>query len=133
MSRENTEAVSRFVHAFNVRDVDAIVEMAAPSCVIVAQRSATEGAFTGPDGARRWAEGAFGWAPDAQFVVERVLLAPDDRVVVLGRQTGTGGFGGVPFDVPLAVVVEIEEGLLKRADAHYVTHAEALAAAGLSA
>jgi hypothetical protein len=34
--------------------------------------------------------------------------------------------------VPLAVVAEVEGGLLKKADAHYTTHADALAAAGLS-
>ncbi|MBA3606461.1 MAG: nuclear transport factor 2 family protein [Acidimicrobiia bacterium] len=132
MSRQNTEAVGRFVDAFNARDVDAIVEMAAPSCVIIAQRSKIEGAFTGPDGARRWAEATYEWAPDSHFVVERVLPTGDDRVVVLGRQTGTAGLGGVPFDVPLAVVAEVDKGLLKKADAHYATHAEALAAAGLA-
>lgn len=132
MSQQNIEAVGRFVDAFNTRDVDAMVEMAAPGCVIVAQRSKLEGAFTGRDGVRRWAESSYEWAPDARFFVKRVLPAGDDRVVVLGRQTGTAGVGGPTFDVPLAVVAEIERGFLKKVDAEYATHAEALAAVGLS-
>jgi ketosteroid isomerase-like protein len=132
MSQPNIEAVRRFVDAFNARDVDALVEMAAPGCVIVAQRSKLEGEFTGRDGVRRWAESSYEWAPDARFVVERALPAGDDRVVVLGRQTGTAGVGGATFDAPLAVVAEVEMGLLKKAHAQYATHAEALAAVGLS-
>jgi hypothetical protein len=132
MSRETVESVGRFVEAFNAHDVEALVEMSAQSCVIIAQRSALEGAFTGPDGVRRWAEGAFEWAPDSRFLVERVVTVGDSRVVVLGRQTGTASEGGTPFDVPLAVVVEVEDGLLKKADAHYATHAEALEAVGLA-
>ena len=132
MSQQNIERVGRFVDAFNAHDVDAIVEMAAPDCVIVGQRSSLEGPFAGHEGVRRWAESAYEWAPDSRMVVERTLPAGDDRVVVLGRQTGTAGLGGAPFDVPLAVVAELEKGLLKKADARYGTHASALAAVGLS-
>ncbi len=132
MSEETLEAVHRFVDAFNAGDVGGMVEMVAPDCVIVAQRSRLEGAFTGREGVRRWAESAFEWAPDSRMVVERTLSASDDRVVVLGRQTGTARVGGVPFDVPLAVILKLETGLLKRAEAQYPTHAEALRAAGLA-
>ncbi len=132
MSRQNIERVGRFVDAFNAHDVDAMLELTTPDCVIVGQRSSLEGAFTGHEGVRRWAETAYEWAPDSRMVVERTLPAGDDRVVVLGRQTGTAGLGGASFDVPLAVVAELEQGLLKNADAHYATHASALAAAGLS-
>ena len=131
MPEQNAEIVVRFVEAFNARDVDAMVEMTAPDCEIVAQRSKIEGAFTGPDAVRRWAESSYEWASDARFLVERVVPAEGDRIVVLGRQTGTARVGGAPFDVPLAVVVEVEAGRMKRADAHFSTHAEALAAAGL--
>ena len=132
MSQQNIEAVARFIDAFNSRDVAAMVEMAATDCVIVAQRSKLEGAFTGRAGVRKWAERSWEWASDARFVVARVVPVGDRRVVVLGRQTGTADLGEAPFDVPLAVVAELEAGLLKRADAQYTTHAEALEAAGLA-
>ena len=129
MSQENIDAVGRFVGAFSARDVDAMVELAAPDCVIVAQRSALGGAFTD---IRHRAESAYEWAPDTRMVVERIVPAGDSCVVVLGRQTGTAGVDGPSFNAPLAVVAELEAALLKRAEAQYATHAEALAAAGLS-
>ncbi len=68
MSQKNIELVGRFVDAFNARDVDAIVEMAAARCEIIAQRSRIEGAYIGPDGARRWAESSYERAPDAHLL-----------------------------------------------------------------
>jgi ketosteroid isomerase-like protein len=133
VSQQNIDRVGRFVDAFNAHDVDAMLELTTPDCVIVSQRSGLEGPFTGRDGVRRWAETAYEWAPDSRMVVERTLPAGESRVVVLGRQTGSAGLGGAPFDVPLAVVAELEDGLLKKADAHYTTHASALAAIGLPA
>ncbi len=132
MSENDVHAVNRFIEAFNAQDVDTLVAMVTPDCVIVAQRSNLEGEFTGYDGVRRWAETAYEWAPDSRMFVEHTTTAKDGRVVVLGHQTGTAGAGGATFDVPLAVVAELETGLLKRAEAGYATHAEALAAVGLA-
>ena len=130
MSEKNIEIARRMLDAFNAHDVEALVELTSPDCLIVAQRSGIEGEFRGHDGVRRWAEGYFEIAPDARVVTKRVLAADGDRVVVLGRQMGTASMGGAPIDAPLAGVAELEAGLVKSLRA-YPSHAEALDAAGL--
>ena len=93
MSQENVETVHRFVDAFQAHDVGALIELFSPDCEIVALRSAFEGPFRGRDGVRRWAESVYEAAPDSGFVAERVIPARNERVVVLGRQTGHGPAG----------------------------------------
>ena len=131
MSEENLDVARRFGEAFSARDIDSLVEQASEDCVIVALRSEIEGAFVGRDGVRRWAEDHFGSAPDAEVTLERVVAVDDKRILALGRQRGTVHLGRVPFDGPLAIILEIRAGKLKRLTA-FPTHAEALEAAGLS-
>jgi len=131
MSQENEQAVRQFTDAFNARDIEALIGQTSPDCVIVARRSEIEGAFVGPDGVRRWAESYLEAAPDVKITVERVSDVDSDRVLVLGRQTGTALVGGAPFDAPLAILAERKEGRLSRFKA-FSTHTEALEAAGLS-
>ena len=131
MSQTSTEqAVREFADAFNARNIEAMVGLAATDCVIVALRSEIEGAFVGHDGVRQWAQGYFEVAPNVQITLERISEYESDRLVVLGRQAGTGQMGGVSFDSPLAILVETEEGLVKRLTA-YPSHSKALEAAGL--
>jgi ketosteroid isomerase-like protein len=132
MPEENLDIVRRFGQAFRARDIDSMVEQASEDCVIVSLRSEIEGAFVGRDGVRRWAEGHFDSAPDAEATLERVVAVDDERVLVLGRQRGTVRLGRAPFDGPLAIILEVDAGRLKRLTA-FPTHAEALDAAGLSA
>ena len=131
MAEDNLEAARGIIEAMNDHDVDAVVALATPDCVIVALRSAIEGAFEGHAGVRRWIETYVEAIPDVRFEVERLRAVDDHRVVLLGRQAGTASLGGAPFDEPMAGIGEFEGGLLKRWEA-YPSHAEALAAAGLS-
>lgn len=62
---------------------------------------------------------------------ERIVEAPDGRIVVLARQMGTAEVGGAPFDAPLAGIALIQSGLVESLTFH-PTHAAALKAAGLS-
>jgi ketosteroid isomerase-like protein len=75
---------------------------------------------------RTWTEQFEDWS----IRVERWIDAGADRVVALTRQTGTGRGSGVPVELNLGQVWEFEAGRLARTRA-YLTHAEALEAAGL--
>jgi ketosteroid isomerase-like protein len=76
---------------------------------------------------RTWTEQFDDWS----IRVERWIDAGEDRVVALTRQSGTGRGSGVPVDLNLGQVWDLEAGRVARMKA-YLTHAEALEAAGLS-
>jgi ketosteroid isomerase-like protein len=123
------ELVRKMIDAFARRDADAVVALTAPNCVVVAQRSMIEGAFEGPEGARRWVEGYYEAIPDARVEVDRIEKTGHNEVVVLGRQLGTAPTAGTLFEAPLAAIAKHEDGML----VHLVllpTHEEALAASG---
>jgi ketosteroid isomerase-like protein len=60
-----------------------------------------------------------------------LIDAGGDRVVALTYQSATGKESGVPVELSLGSVWEIEGGRLARVT-NYFSHAEALEAAGLS-
>jgi ketosteroid isomerase-like protein len=68
---------------------------------------------------------------DWSIRVERLIDVGEDRVVSLTVQTATGKESGVPVDMHIGQVVEVEDGRQVRIT-NYLTHAEALEAAGLS-
>ena len=104
--------VLRVLRAFNQRDLDALVEFCDPEVEIVVRRSALEGAFTGHDGAHRWAREALEWAPDYRFLLEDVRVV-DGVVHVTGRERGTGRVG-IPIDDPLDARVALRDGRIHR-------------------
>ena len=122
------EMAHELVGAFHRRDVEALVALTAPDCVIVAQRSTIEGAFEGHEGVRRWAAGYYELIPDATVELERVVLVSRSRVVVLGSQSGSAPIGGAAFEAPLAAIADHEGGRLKRL-VLLSSHEQALAAA----
>jgi ketosteroid isomerase-like protein len=69
--------------------------------------------------------------PDWSARVERLIDAGDDRVVALTSQSATGKGSGVPVELNLGMVFELEDGRIVRIR-NYQSHAEALEAAGLS-
>ena len=76
---------------------------------------------------RTWTEQFEDWS----LQVERLIDASDDRVVALTHQSGTGKASGVPVELNLGLVNELRDGRIIRIT-NYLTHAEALEAAGLS-
>lgn len=129
MAVASEKTAREFAEAFNERNVEALLERSAEDCVIIAQRSETEGPYAGHDGVRRWAEGYYELVPDVRIALDRVTELEDGRVLVLGRQSGTTA-RGAKFDAPLALVVEFEGGLM-RAMTAYATRAKALEAVGV--
>ena len=76
---------------------------------------------------RTWTDEFQDWS----IRVERLIDAGDDRVVALIRQSAMGKASGVPVELNMGQVSEFEDGRLIRVR-NYLSHAEALEAAGLS-
>jgi ketosteroid isomerase-like protein len=76
---------------------------------------------------RTWTEQFENWP----IRVERLIDAGGDRVVALTYQSATGKESAAPVELNLGQVWEIEGGRLARVT-NYLSHAEALEAAGLS-
>jgi ketosteroid isomerase-like protein len=76
---------------------------------------------------RIWTEGFEEWS----IRVERLIDAGDDRVVALTRQTATGKGSGVPVELYVGQVWELEDGRVARVT-NYMSQSDALKAAGLS-
>jgi ketosteroid isomerase-like protein len=117
------------LEAFGRRDVEAVVALTSPDCVIVALRSRLEGAFEGHDGVRRWVKGYYEIIPDARSEIERIIPTGRNEVVALGHQSGTAPKGGAAFEAPLAALAQHDDGKLVRL-VLFETHEEALAASG---
>ena len=75
---------------------------------------------------RSWTEDFEGWSAR----VERLIDAGNDRVVGFFHQSGTGKESGVPVEVRLATIYELEDGQIVRMRI-YLNPTEALEAAGL--
>ena len=77
---------------------------------------------------RTWTEGFEGWL----IQVERLIDADEDLVVALTRQSGTGkGAASRSSWIFFGLIYELKDGRVIRIT-NYLTHAEALEAAGLS-
>ena len=76
---------------------------------------------------RAWTEGFEDWS----IRVEQLIDAGDDRVVALTRQTALGKGSGVPVELYIGQVWEVEGARLARAT-NYMSQSDALEAAGLS-
>ena len=129
MAQDDLELVRSLFDAFSARDVERIVALTDPDVEIVSLRSALEGVFRGHDGVRRWARGLLDTAENS-WVEPDELRSANGRVLVIGRQGGRGNESGVPFEGPLAIVVEVRNGLLLRSQA-YASADEAREAVGL--
>jgi ketosteroid isomerase-like protein len=67
---------------------------------------------------------------DFRFEPEELADLGDGRVVVIGRQKGSGLSSGAAFDTDWAVLITLSAGLVSR-EQFFFDRAEALAAAGL--
>jgi ketosteroid isomerase-like protein len=135
MSRENVETVKRAVAAWNADDLDAyLAELDAevewhPSIEPGLEGKAT--VFRGHDGARR------GWREYRGEAWERLTVRPQefrdlgDSVLLLSQVELTAQTTGIEFSQEIGSLIEFRGGKIARVH-DYLTHAEALEAAGLS-
>jgi ketosteroid isomerase-like protein len=139
MSRENVELVRRTFDAFA-----AALERGDPGSIFESATVAADlewfvfpglpghpPSYRGRDGfmafMRTWTEDF----EDFSVKYERLLEAPENRVVALALQGATGKGSGAPVELHFGIVFEIEGGRVIRMR-HFPTGEEALEAAGLS-
>lgn len=111
MSEANLATFQRIIDAFARDDVDRALRDVDPEVVFEPQRAATEGAFVGHAGVRRFWE-------DTQEMFE--LFEPDytdvralgDRVLAAGTLTVKGRGSGVQVAIPIAFIAEFRDGVL---------------------
>jgi ketosteroid isomerase-like protein len=132
MSLENVEIVQLGIDAFNRRDVDVVAELTTADFAWFSAMAEAVGA-----GVYRGREGIEAYFADLSKTWEELRLLPGQvhdlghRVVVLGRIEGRGVGSGVPVDAPLGLIYELRGGKIALARG-YLSHAEALQAAGLA-
>ncbi len=138
MSEENVEIVRRWVE-----DFQAGMERGDPGAAfdsgalaedlewIPTARFPGPAVYRGREGFVEFMQTWIGSFADWSFRIERLIDAGDDQVVVLAHQRATGKGSGVPVELHLGQVQELEDGRVIRVR-NYLEHAEALEAAGLS-
>jgi ketosteroid isomerase-like protein len=136
MSRENVQTVQRAVDAWNADDLDAfLAELDADVEWHPAIEPGLEGQATiyrGPEGARMI------WRQDRGDAWERLTNRPQelrdlgDSVLALGHLELTARTTGIEFRQEVGEVFDLRAGKIVRIR-DFLTHAEALEAAGLSA
>ena len=135
MSQENVEVVQRAVEAWNADDLDAfLAELHAdlewhPSIEPGLEGTAT--IYRGHDGARK------AWREYRGEAWERLTSRPQEvrdlgeSVLLLGRIEFTARTTGIEFSQEIGELFELRGGKIVRAR-DFLTHADALEAAGLS-
>jgi ketosteroid isomerase-like protein len=139
MSEENVEVVQRLLEAFNAGwergDPGALFDSGTVAddleFVVFPGLPGHPPSYRGRDGftafMRIWTEDFEGWSIE----YERLIEAPDNRVVALTLQRATGKGSGAPVELHFGQVFEIEDGRVIRMR-NFPDFAEALEAAGLS-
>jgi ketosteroid isomerase-like protein len=126
----NLDVLRRAVEAINAGDAEAAVAVTHPDAVLEPLRSATEGAFVGHDGARRFIADTNETFDLFRLELSEVRDLGDDRVLFIGTITVRGRGSGVEAPIPAAAIAEFRDGLLWRYH-DFGDARRALAAAGL--
>ena len=131
MSQENIDAMRRGYDVFNRRDIDAWLEGFHPDVEVHDLAEIPDAPVRrGHEALREWVAMMEGIWVDARYEPEEFIEA-GEFVVVAVRAKGRGRGSGIPMDVPMFQVFEIQGGTVRRMWA-YLDRAEALEAVGLS-
>jgi ketosteroid isomerase-like protein len=134
MSQENLEIARRCFDAWNRDDLDAFLAEIDPEVVwYTAIEGAAEGddmVYRGHDGARQIWKDYRGEVFSQMGASETELIDLGDAVLRLGRLRVTGRTSGVEMESEFAQHVVVRDGLIV-SSRDYLSHAEALEAAGL--
>ena len=130
MSQKNVAVVRRAFEAFNARDVDGLVNMAAEDSEWLPFRAQLEGiVYRGHEGIRQFVSDM-----DEDWEAFRIdpLEFHDsrERVAVIGRVSALGRGSSVEIDSIAGFVLELHRGRIRRLTSHSVFEA-ALEAVGL--
>ena len=127
----NVDVLHRAVEAINTGDADAAVSVTHPEAVLEPLRAATEGAFVGHEGARKFIADTAETFDIFRLEVHEVRDLGENRLLFVGMITVRGRGSGVEAPIPAAAIAEFRDGLLW----HYHDYGDArraLEAAGLS-
>ena len=116
--------------AMNRLDVTALLDLVDESSVFEPLRSATEGAFVGPEGMRRFLADTAETFDLFKASYTDVRDLGEGRLLAIGTLRMRGRSSGVESDIPTAAIVEFRDGVL----VHYKDYGDArlaLKAAGL--
>jgi uncharacterized protein len=132
MSEENVKAVTRFIDAYNRRDVHALLQVLDPAvewrpALPLLLGEAT--VYRGHEGARAWLRSLYDVTDDAHVEYSEVRDL-GDRVLAIGRMHTRGKGSGAETDSPFAHVTDFKDGKAIRMWT-YLDPNEALEAAGL--
>ena len=131
MSQENVEVVRRFYRAMEDRDLAMIRTLARPDVEWIPDpKRVGEGPVRGVDNVARFFLDRSEMFQDLHLEAERFLDA-DDRVLVFLRVTGKGAASGAGFEIRIAHLLTLRDGMLVRGQG-FGDRNEALEAAGLS-
>jgi ketosteroid isomerase-like protein len=133
MSQENVETVRRTLAAWERGDVKAFLEDWHPESeffsTFMVQGEGDVRAFRGPQGMRQyWDEWHALWDLSVEVSETRDL---GDTVLVVAAMEVRGKGSGVKIESPLAYVIELDNGLLRKVHT-YLNLTEALKAVGLA-
>lgn len=129
MSEENLEVIRRLYRAMDARDTEAIAALTDPALEWVPDGRVGEGPVRGREEVIRFFADRAAMFEAIETEVER-LWEVGDRVLAFLRVTGKGGTSGVPFEIRVAHLWTIRDGLVVRGEGHG-DRDEGLEAAGL--
>lgn len=129
MSEENVEVVRRLYRAMNARDTAAFADLAHPALEWVPDERVGEAPVRGRENVIRWFSDLNEMFTDLRTETERVMET-DDQVLVFVRVIGSGMGSGAGFDIRIAHLWTLSDGLVVRGEG-YGDRDEALEAAGL--
>ena len=124
------ELFHRVAAALNRGDVEYAVRHSTEDVVLIAARSALEGAFVGHDGLRKFFADTATNFEVLQARYDDVRDLGEERVLAIGTIHIRGRGAGVETDVPVAGIATYREGKLSRWE-DYRERRAALKAAGL--
>ena len=114
MSQENVELFHRMNSAVNGGDVEWAIRHSTHDVLIVAARSAVEGAFVGHEGVRKFFADNTANFDVFQGRYDDVRDLGEDRVLAIGTIHIRGRGAGIETDIPAAGIATYREGKLSK-------------------
>jgi ketosteroid isomerase-like protein len=130
MPTDKAEVVRRLYRAMDSRDIDAIAELADPDAEWVPDSRVGEGPVRGRENVIAFFLDRAEMFGDIRTELER-LWEKDDQVLAFIQVTGEGRASGAGFDIRIAHLWTLRDGVLVRGQG-YGNRREALEAIGLS-
>ncbi len=114
MPSAHVEAFQRGADAINRLDADSLAELVHEDAVFEPLRAATEGAYIGPEGMRRFIADTVETFDVFEPTLDEVRDLGGGRVLAIGKIRMRGRGSGFENDVMTAAVAEFRDGLLAR-------------------